>query len=123
MKLDMMKPVISVIMPTYKHEHFIRRAIASLLAQTFSNWELIIINDASPDATKDIIQEYVDDTRILYFSNNENHGLGTSLNFGIEKARGSYIAYLPSDDVIYKDHLQSLYDAFQKNQDAVLAYS
>src|SRR4051794_34634435 len=122
-ELDMIKPVVSVIMPTYKHKHFIRRAIASLQGQIFNNWELIIVNDASPDATEDIIQEYLEDKRIQYFSNNENQGLGACLNLGIEKAQGSYITYLPSDDVIYKDHLQSLYDIFQKNQDAILAYS
>ena len=119
----MMRPIISVMMPTYKHEHFIRRAIASLRAQTFNNWELIIINDASPDRTEHIIQEYSEDKRIQYYANNENQGLGSCLNFGIQKAQGSYIAYLPSDDVIYKHHLQFLYDIFQKNQDVVLAYS
>lgn len=114
---------ISVIMPTYKHAHFIRRAIASLLAQTFTNWELIIINDGSPDATETVLQEYLTDERIQYFANKENKGLGACLNFGIEKAASSYITYLPSDDVIYKDHFQSLYDAFQQNANAVLTYS
>src|SRR4028119_270864 len=119
----MTRPVVSVIMPTYKHEHFIRRAIASLLAQTFTNWELIIINDGSPDATEETIQEYLEDKRIQYYANSQNTGLGACLNFGLAKAEGSYIAYLPSDDVIYKDHLQSLYDVFQQNENAVLAYS
>ena len=110
----MIKPVISVIMPTYKHKHFIRRAIASLQAQTFNDWELIIVNDASPDATEDIIPAHLDDKRIQYYSNNENQGLGACLNFGIEKAQGSYIAYLPSDDVIYKDHLTIFIRYFSK---------
>ena len=115
--------IVSVIMPTYKHEHFIRRAIASLIAQTFTAWELIIINDGSPDNTENVIKEYLADERIHYYSNSINTGLGACLNFGIAKANGSYITYLPSDDVIYKDHLQSLYDAFQQNQQTVLAYS
>ena len=62
----MTKPVVSVIMPTYKHEHFIRRAIASLLAQTFTNWELIIINDGSNDKTEEIIFSF-SDNRIKYY--------------------------------------------------------
>jgi glycosyltransferase involved in cell wall biosynthesis len=119
----MIKPVVSVIMPTYKHEHFIRRAISSLRSQTLTNWELIIINDGSPDATEETIQGYLEDKRIQYYADSQNTGLGACLNFGIAKAEGSYIAYLPSDDVIYKDHLQSLYDVFQQNQNAVLAYS
>lgn len=119
----MIRPVVSVIMPTYKHEHFIRRAISSLIAQTFTNWELIIINDRSPDNTEDAIREYLEDERIRYYINSQNTGLGACLNFGITKAKGSYIAYLPSDDVIYKDHLQSLYHVLQQNQNAGLAYS
>ncbi len=116
-------PVVSVIMPTFKQEKFIRRAIASLLAQSLTGWELIIINDGSPDTTEDIVEEYLSDERIRYYKNKHNAGLGACLNFGISKANAPYIAYLPSDDVIYKDHLQSLYDALQQNTNAVLAYS
>ncbi len=123
MNSNVKEPIVSVIMPTYKHENFIRRAIASLLAQTLISWELIIINDCSPDETQQAIQEYLEDERIQYYINTENRGLGACLNFGITKAKSSYITYLPSDDVIYKDHLQSLYNTFQQNQDAVLAYS
>jgi glycosyltransferase involved in cell wall biosynthesis len=121
--LQITAPLVSVIMPTFKQEQFIRRAIASLLAQTLTNWELIIINDGSPDSTDDIIQEYFVDTRIRYYENKRNLGLGACLNIGISKANGAYIAYLPSDDVIYKDHLQSLYDVLQQNKNSVLAYS
>ncbi|MDB5248316.1 MAG: glycosyl transferase [Segetibacter sp.] len=119
----MMNPVVTVIMPTFKHELFIKRAIASLLAQSLTNWELIIINDASPDATAQMIHDYLQDERIHYYTNEHNKGLGACLNFGISKAKGSYIAYLPSDDVYYKDHLQSLYNGLQENQKAVLSYS
>jgi len=116
-------PLVTVIMPTYKHEMFIQRAIASLLAQTLTDWQLIIINDGSPDATEEIVQEFLNDERIAYYKNAENTGLGACLNFGTNKAAADYIAYLPSDDVIYKDHLQSLYDALQQNKSAVTAYS
>ncbi|MCW3110368.1 MAG: glycosyl transferase family 2, partial [Segetibacter sp.] len=85
---------ISVIMPTYKHEMFIRRAIASLVEQSFINWELIIINDCSPDNTEDAIQHFLQDERIQYYSNKQNKGLGACLNFGILKAKASYITYL-----------------------------
>ncbi len=116
-------PVVSVIMPTFKQDKFIRRAIASLLAQSLTAWELIIINDGSPDSTKDIVEEYLTDERIRYYKNKHNTGLGASLNLGISKANALYIAYLPSDDVMYKDHLQSLYDALQQNTNTVIAYS
>lgn len=117
------EPVVSVIMPTYNQSKFIRRAIASLHGQSFTNWELIIINDGSTDNTEDILEEYLPDERVRYYQNKHNTGLGASLNLGIAKANAAYIAYLPSDDVMYKNHLQSLYDALQQNPNAVLAYS
>jgi len=110
-------------MPTFKQEHFIKRAIVSLLAQSLTNWQLIIIDDGSPDNTKSVIHEFLQDGRIQYWQNETNKGLGACLNTGIEKAASDYIAYLPSDDVIYKDHLQSLYDVLQQNEKAVLSYS
>ncbi|WP_246113138.1 glycosyltransferase family 2 protein [Segetibacter aerophilus] len=119
----MKNPAVSVIMPTYKHELFIRRAIASLLEQSFTDWELIIINDGSPDNTEETVQPFLQDKRIRYYRNKYNKGLGACLNFGMSIAFGSYITYLPSDDVIYVDHLQSLLDVLEQNEGAVLAYS
>ena len=107
--MDTRTPIISVIMPTYKHEMFIRRAISSLLEQSFTNWELIVINDDSPDKTEEVMQEYLKDERIRYYRNKYNKGLVACLNFGLSIALAPYIAYLPSDDVIYKNHLQTLY--------------
>ncbi len=117
------EPAVSVIMPTYNQAKFIRRAIASLHGQSFSNWELIIINDGSTDNTEDILEEYLLDERVRYYQNKRNAGLGASLNLGIAKANAAYIAYLPSDDVMYKNHLQSLYEALLQNTNAVVAYS
>jgi glycosyltransferase involved in cell wall biosynthesis len=119
----MPKPAVTVLMPTYKHQHFIRRAIASLLTQSFTNWELIVVNDGSPDETEAVVAPFLSDKRTRYFSNDGNTGLGACLNFGIAKAAGDYIAYLPSDDVMYHDHLQLLYNSLQLNKHAVLAYS
>lgn len=121
--MNNISPVVSVIMPTFKNELFIKRAIASLLAQTFTNWELIIIDDGSPDNTANAIDSFLKDERIYYYRNDKNTGLGASLNVGLLKAKASFISYLPSDDVIYKDHLQSLYEALTKDEDAVLAYA
>jgi len=119
----MTKPAISVIMPTYKHELYIKRAIVSLLEQSFTNWELIIINDASPDATEEVLQSFLSDDRIRYYRNRQNKGLGACLNLGLSISLGYYITYLPSDDVIYKEHLQSLYETLENDKVAVLAYS
>jgi glycosyltransferase involved in cell wall biosynthesis len=120
---DRKSPLVSVIMPTYKQEKFIRRAIVSLLDQTLEDWELVIVNDASPDETDQVVQEFLQDNCIRYYRNEINCGIGKSLNLGIAVSNASYVAYLPSDDVIFKDHLQSLYNALQENANGILSYS
>ncbi len=117
------KRSISVVMPVYNQSGFVTRAIESLLLQTFTDWELIIINDGSTDDLQTVIAPYFTDNRILYFENEVNTGLGVALNFGLKKAQHNLIAYLPADDVYYKDHLQSLFDKLQENPEAVLAFS
>lgn len=112
----------SVLMPTFNQCAFIRRAISSLLQQTYPYWELIIINDGCTDATKDFIADYLNEPRIKYLENDINRGLGYSLNRGIDTASYDYIAYLPSDDFFYGNHLETLAQALSK-PDAVLAFS
>src|SRR4051794_38166901 len=90
-------PLVSVIMPLYRQESFILRAINSLIAQSFTHWELIIINDGSPGNITPLINS-LQDSRIVYFEHSINKGLGASLNTGIDKARSRFIAYLPCDD-------------------------
>jgi len=113
---------ISVIMPTYNRGAFISRAITSLLLQNFTEWELIIIDDGSDDYTLDIVKQYEYDKRILYHSNSRNLGLGKALNQGLDLARYDYIAYLPSDDIFFRDHLKTLFDSIH-NSDAILCCS
>jgi glycosyltransferase involved in cell wall biosynthesis len=114
---------ISVIMPTYSQASFIAMAINSLVQQTHWNWELIIVNDGSTDDTDDVVFYFLNDQRISYHKNNENLGLGKCLNIGISKARYNYIAYLPSDDIYFPDHLRSLLFTIESNPIAILAYS
>ena len=102
---------ISVIMPVYNQASFIRRAIISLLCQTHKNWELIIINDGSNDELEEAISSFLDDKRIRIFHNGSNEGLGYSLNKGIDKSKYDYIAYLPADDIYYKNHLETLLES------------
>lgn len=113
-------PLITVIMPTYNQAKFIRRAIGSLSLQTLEDWELIIVNDGSTDETFETVQKFLSDSRIKYLQNIENQGVGYSVNLALGVAQGEYIAYLPSDDIYYKDHLQSLLNAIRDHE---LAYS
>ncbi len=116
-------PSVSVLMPTYEQSRFIERALDSLLAQTLVDWEAIIIDDGSRDGTGQLLARYTDDIRIRYFRLPENQGLGHALNQGLICARASLLAYLPSDDVYYRDHLCSLKDCLDRDPEAVLAYS
>ena len=117
------KQSVSVLMPVYNQSGFITRAIESLILQSFTDWELIIINDGSTDDTKSAVAAYLSHTQISYFENEVNTGLGAALNTGLAKAKNPLIAYLPADDVYYKEHLQSLLDKLNENPNAVLAFS
>lgn len=92
-------PIISVVLPVYNAEKYIAEAIDSILSQTFSDFELIVINDGSTDASLTILQSYQDiDARIRLFSR-ENRGLVNTLNEGIDLARGVWLARMDADDI------------------------
>lgn len=95
---------VSIIMPVYNGERFIAQAINSVLAQTWQDWELIVIDDGSTDGTSAIIQAYTD-LRIRYYYQ-ENHGQTTALNHGLELAHGDCITTLDADDWLTPDSLQ-----------------
>lgn len=114
---------VSVIMPVYNQAKFIRGAIASLFAQSYSYWELIIINDGSTDDVKEVLCDYLSHVKIKYFEFSGNKGLGVALNKGIQEATYNYIAYLPADDLFYSNHLESLATILSTNENAVLAFS
>jgi hypothetical protein len=116
-------PRVSVLMPTYNQAHFIRRALDSLLAQTLRDWELVIVDDGSPDATAQHVISYLEDARIRYYRLSCNRGLGAALNYALAEAQAPLVTYLPSDDVYWADHLATLADQLDREPDAVLAYS
>jgi glycosyltransferase involved in cell wall biosynthesis len=116
-------PAVSVLMPTYEQASFVRRALDSLLAQTLTDWEAIIVDDGSRDGTAQAVLPYLRDARIHCFAWSENQGLGKALNEGLAKATAPLVAYLPSDDVYYRDHLQSLKSCLDTDPQAVLACS
>jgi glycosyltransferase involved in cell wall biosynthesis len=92
-------------MPVYNAEKYLREAIDSVLAQTYTNFELLLINDGSKDSSKDIILSY-HDPRIRYVENEKNLKLIATLNKGIDLAAGDYIARMDSDDVISFNRLE-----------------
>lgn len=100
-----MNPLISIIMPVYNAEIFIKHSLESILSQSYKNFELIIINDNSSDNSVNIIKKY-DDDRIIILNNSENIGISKSLNIGILKAKGDYISRMDADDIIYKNKIK-----------------
>lgn len=101
----MTKPKISVLMPVYNAEKYLREAIDSILNQTFKDFEFLIINDASTDNSKKIIFSY-SDRRISYLENNKNLGLPRTLNKGLRLAKADYVARMDADDVSLPDRLE-----------------
>ncbi len=96
---------VSVIMPTYDQDAFLPGAVASLLAQREQGWELIVIDDGSPGDTKAALGSALLDPRVSLHKLGHNRGLGAALNAGLDLANGDLIAYLPSDDLYFENHL------------------
>lgn len=109
---------ISVIVPIFNSAQVLPKCIESVLSQSFSDFELLLINDGSTDNSAEICEKYAqEDERIRVF-NNENHGVSYSRNFGILNSRGKYIMFLDSDDFVDKDWCRLHYEAIQEHPTA-----
>ncbi len=117
-----MNPLVSIILPTYNGAAIISRAIASVLAQDYKNWELIIVSDGSTDETKNIVENFSKtDPRILFVENEQNMGIQKTLNKGLSYAQGIYIARIDDDDQwIDPLKLSAQVDFLEKNTEHVL---
>jgi GalNAc5-diNAcBac-PP-undecaprenol beta-1,3-glucosyltransferase len=112
-------PTISVVIPTYKRATLVPRAINSVLQQTYQDFEIIVVDDCSPDNTQDAVMA-ISDRRIRYLRHDINKGLPAGRNTGIDAARGEYIAFLDDDDEWHPDKLEVQLKAI-KGYDAVLS--
>ncbi len=108
-------PNITVLMPVYNAEKYLKEAIESILCQTCSNFELLIINDGSTDSSKSIINSYYD-YRIRLINNKKNIGITKSLNKGLKLAKGKFIARMDADDVAYPTRLERQYNYMVENK-------
>jgi len=111
-------PVVSVVIPTYNRAEIIGRAIRSVQAQTFEDWELIVVDDASEDETEEVVAAF-EDTRIRYIQHVENRGGAAARNTGIRNSRGEYIAFLDSDDEWLPQKLEGQIRVFEKASESV----
>ena len=101
-----MAPEVSIITPAYNSGRFVALTIASVLEQTYENWELLLVDDCSTDNTLNIIEPFLKDYRIKLLTNKSNQGVAYSRNLAIKEAKGRFIAFLDSDDMWATDKLQ-----------------
>ena len=112
----MKENLVSVIMPTYNCGKFIKETIKSVANQTYKNWELIIVDDCSKDNTEEIVNRYVErDSRIKYHRLETNQGAAVARTKAMKMARGSYMAFLDSDDLWKNDKLEKQINFMEEN--------
>lgn len=117
-----MNDLVSIIMPSYNTAVYITESIQSVLAQTYKDWELIIVDDCSTDNTDELVNQYLSDKRIRYIKNDTNSGAAVSRNRALREAKGKWIAFLDSDDLWEPDKLQKQI-AFMKDNGYAFSYT
>lgn len=109
-------PLVSIIIPAYNRALLIIDTLNSIAAQTYTNWECIVVDDGSTDRTASVVDDFIKkDTRFKYFINERTKGAQGSRNTGLLKAKGNYIQFFDSDDIMYPNHIKMKMDAFQQS--------
>ncbi len=117
-----MNDLVSIITPSYNTARYIEDSIRSVLEQTYTNWELIIVDDCSTDNTDEIVAKYLSDTRIRYLKNPKNSGAAISRNYALREAKGKWVTFLDSDDVWVAEKLEKQL-AFMKEHGYKFSYT
>lgn len=115
--MNQKEPLVSIIIPTFNRAHLIRETLDSIIAQTYKNWECIIVDDGSSDETDEVMLAYCEnDTRFRYYHRPDKHlpGGNGARNYGFEKSRGDYIQWFDSDDLMMPEKLELKILLFQK---------
>ncbi len=116
-------PAVSIIIPIYNVEKYLRRCLDSVLNQTFSDWQAICVNDGSPDASSEILAEYAARDKRFVIVDKENGGLSDARNAGLPYATGDYILYLDSDDFIHPQTLELTYKLAQRDNSDIVSFT
>lgn len=117
-----MNEMVSIIMPSYNTANYISESIESVLSQTYTNWELIIVDDCSTDNTDEVVNSFLKDRRIRYLKNKKNSGAAVSRNRALREAEGKWIAFLDSDDLWMSEKLEKQVN-FMKENDYHFSYT
>ena len=118
-----MLPKVSILVPTYNYAHYIGEAIESALNQTYTDFELIIVDDQSKDNTDEVVARYLSDSRVSYYKNKVNLGLAANFNEALKYAKGEYIKYLLADDLLHPTLLEKMVPVMDKYPDVSLVTS
>ena len=118
-----MAPKISIIIPMYGVEKYLRRCLDSVQNQTFKDWQAICVDDGSPDKSGEIAEEYASRDKRFIVVHKENGGLSDARNFGMPYAKGEYIMYLDSDDFIHPQTMEIAYSLAQKNNSDIVSFT
>ena len=117
-----MDDLVSIVMPSYNTAKYIAETVQSVLAQTYQNWELIIVDDCSTDDTDEVVKPFLSDSRIRYLKNEKNSGAAVSRNRALREAKGKWIAFLDSDDLWLPEKLEKQI-AFMKENGYHFSYT
>ncbi len=118
-----MPPTVSINLCCYNSEKYLEETLESIFAQTYKDWELVIVNDGSTDSTERIIQKYIADGWPIVYHYQPNAGLGRSRNKAIELSQGKFIAFIDHDDIWMPEKLEKQMSLFSENPDIGLVYS
>ena len=109
-----MKPLISIIVPVYNVEAYLAKCVDSILAQTYTNLEIILVNDGSSDGCGRICDEYAKQDKRIKVIHKQNGGLSDARNVAIDVATGEFITFIDSDDYVTDDYIMTLYSLIEK---------
>ncbi len=115
-----MKPIVTIVIPTFNRADFLKESIHSVLSQTFTDFELIVVDDGSTDHTEEVVREF---SKVRYVACTENSGVSHARNLGIGMARGRYICFLDSDDLWIKNKLETQILWMESHADCQVCYT
>lgn len=117
------KGLVSILMNCYNGDKYLDEAVQSIVKQSYTNWELVFIDNHSVDKSREIIQSYNDDNRIKYHKTPEHMPLGEAREFGLKKCNGEFICFLDTDDIWLDNKLETQICLFESNPQAIITYS
>lgn len=116
------EPLVSIIMPVYNAENYLRNSLDDIINQTYANWELLCVNDGSVDSSIDIIKEYQSKDNRVGLVNQANSGVGVARNNGLKEAHGKYVLFLDSDDRLSTQLIETCVNMSEKNVNRLRVY-